>query len=99
MNTRGILLSCLLHCPQVHDIVQEERERHRLREKERELREEERRRRDEALRQREIERKQREEAARLERCALHKYSHEPKIMLFYLMFFLTNFQGKRETPS
>ncbi|KAE8744900.1 hypothetical protein FOCC_FOCC008465 [Frankliniella occidentalis] len=47
--------------------IREERERHRLREKERELREEERRRRDEALRQREIERKQREESVRLER--------------------------------
>ena len=48
-------------------VMQEERERHRLREKQRELREEERRRRDEAARQREIERKQRDEAIRLER--------------------------------
>ncbi|XP_034234327.1 SAFB-like transcription modulator isoform X3 [Thrips palmi] len=47
--------------------IREERERHRLREKERELREEERRRREESLRQREIERKQRDEAVRLER--------------------------------
>ncbi|XP_018322645.1 scaffold attachment factor B2 isoform X5 [Agrilus planipennis] len=49
------------------DKIKEERERQRLREKERILREESRRRREEALRQREIERQQRSEAARLER--------------------------------
>ncbi|GLG96551.1 Uncharacterized protein GBIM_03497 [Gryllus bimaculatus] len=47
--------------------IREERERQRLRERERELREEDRRRREEMARQREIERRQREEAARLER--------------------------------
>ncbi|XP_012231894.1 SAFB-like transcription modulator isoform X2 [Linepithema humile] len=47
--------------------IQEERERQRLRERERILREEERRRREDIERQREIERRQREEAARLER--------------------------------
>lgn len=48
--------------------LQEERERHRLKEKERALRIEERRRQIERERQREIERRQREEAVRLERC-------------------------------
>lgn len=47
--------------------LQEERERHRLKEKERALRIEERRRQIERERQREIERRQREEAVRLER--------------------------------
>ncbi|XP_076296323.1 uncharacterized protein LOC143216795 isoform X5 [Lasioglossum baleicum] len=47
--------------------IREERERQRLREKERMLREEERRRREDMERQREIERRHREEAARLER--------------------------------
>ncbi|XP_076174424.1 uncharacterized protein LOC143150208 isoform X1 [Ptiloglossa arizonensis] len=47
--------------------IREERERQRLRERERMLREEERRRREDMERQREIERRQREEAARLER--------------------------------
>ncbi|XP_075222207.1 uncharacterized protein LOC142324939 isoform X2 [Lycorma delicatula] len=47
--------------------IKEERERQRLRERERELREEERRRREERERQRQIDRKQREEARRLER--------------------------------
>lgn len=49
--------------------LQEERERHRLKEKERALRIEERRRQIERERQREIERRQREEAVRLERYA------------------------------
>ncbi|XP_044010783.1 scaffold attachment factor B2-like isoform X2 [Aphidius gifuensis] len=47
--------------------IREERERQRLRDRERMLREEERRRREDMERQREIERRQREEAARLER--------------------------------
>ncbi|XP_033327090.2 uncharacterized protein LOC117220830 isoform X2 [Megalopta genalis] len=47
--------------------IREERERQRLREKERMLREEERRRREDMERQREIERRHREEAARLDR--------------------------------
>ncbi|XP_043490126.1 SAFB-like transcription modulator [Polistes fuscatus] len=47
--------------------IREERERQRLRERDRMLREEERRRREDMERQREIERRQREEAARLER--------------------------------
>ena len=47
--------------------IREERERQRLRERERMLREEERRRREDMERQREVERRQREEAARLER--------------------------------
>ncbi|CAL7934737.1 unnamed protein product [Xylocopa violacea] len=47
--------------------IREERERQRLRERERILREEERRRREDMERQREVERRQREEAARLER--------------------------------
>ncbi|XP_015110614.1 SAFB-like transcription modulator isoform X2 [Diachasma alloeum] len=47
--------------------IREERERQRLRDRERLLREEERRRREDMERQREIERRQREEAARLER--------------------------------
>ncbi|XP_034941230.1 SAFB-like transcription modulator [Chelonus insularis] len=47
--------------------IREERERQKLRERERLLREDERRRREETERQREIERRQREEAARLER--------------------------------
>lgn len=47
--------------------VQEERERYRLKEKERALRIEERRRQIERERQREIERRQRDEAIRLER--------------------------------
>ncbi|XP_012286649.1 SAFB-like transcription modulator isoform X2 [Orussus abietinus] len=47
--------------------IREERERQRLRERERLLREEDRRRREDMERQREIERRQREEAARLER--------------------------------
>ncbi|XP_029166036.1 SAFB-like transcription modulator isoform X2 [Nylanderia fulva] len=47
--------------------IREERERQRLRDRERILREEERRRREDMERQREIERRQREEAARLER--------------------------------
>lgn len=47
--------------------VQEERERQRLREKERRLREEAKRRREEALRQRDIDRRQKSEAARIER--------------------------------
>ncbi|XP_015178504.1 PREDICTED: SAFB-like transcription modulator isoform X2 [Polistes dominula] len=47
--------------------IREERERQRLRERDRLLREEERRRREDMERQREIERRQREEAARLDR--------------------------------
>ncbi|CAK9830458.1 Scaffold attachment factor B1 [Anthophora retusa] len=47
--------------------IREERERQRLRERERMLREEERRRREDMERQREVERRQREEAVRLER--------------------------------
>ncbi|XP_063984745.1 SAFB-like transcription modulator isoform X3 [Diachasmimorpha longicaudata] len=47
--------------------IREERERQRLRDRERLLREEERRRREDMERQREIERRQREEATRLER--------------------------------
>uniref|UniRef100_A0A1B6I6Q1 RRM domain-containing protein n=2 Tax=Homalodisca liturata TaxID=320908 RepID=A0A1B6I6Q1_9HEMI len=49
------------------DKIKEERERQRLREKERLLREEERRRETERMRQREIDRKQREESERLDR--------------------------------
>ncbi|XP_012250803.2 SAFB-like transcription modulator isoform X2 [Athalia rosae] len=49
------------------DKIRDERERQRLREKERMFREEARRRREDMERQREIERRQREEAARLER--------------------------------
>ncbi|KAK4871744.1 hypothetical protein RN001_015868 [Aquatica leii] len=49
------------------DKIKEERERQRLRERERILREESRRRREEAARQRDIERMQRSEAVRLER--------------------------------
>lgn len=49
------------------DKIREERERQRLREKERLLREEARRRHEEAARQREVERRQRSEAHRLER--------------------------------
>ncbi|PSN29908.1 hypothetical protein C0J52_20264 [Blattella germanica] len=47
--------------------IRDERERQRLREKERELREEQRRHRDEIMRHREIDRRHREEAMRLER--------------------------------
>lgn len=47
--------------------IKEERERQKLREKERVLREESRRRREETVRQREIERRQRQESIRLER--------------------------------
>ncbi|KAF2885770.1 hypothetical protein ILUMI_20405 [Ignelater luminosus] len=49
------------------DKIKEERERQRLRERERIIREENRRRREEAARQREVERMQRSEAARLDR--------------------------------
>ncbi|KAK5641950.1 hypothetical protein RI129_010497 [Pyrocoelia pectoralis] len=49
------------------DKIKEERERQRIRERERMLREESRRRREEAARQRDIDRLQRSEAARLER--------------------------------
>jgi hypothetical protein len=76
--------------------IKEERERQRLREKERALREEERRRREERDRQREVERRQREEALRLERYSIYIFFYyasatfHPYSWIYYVSISIKN---------